>query len=131
MTKGGFRETGLQALRFGAVGFAATATHVGVAALAHWAGGLAPQGANLAGFVAALGVTYLGNQRWTFGGRAPHRRALGRFPAMAAVSLAGSGAATWIATGPLGLGFGWALALVAVAVPALSFALARYWVFRA
>lgn len=124
--------TGLarEAWRFAVVGLSATATHVGVAALAHWIAGMPPQAANAAGFLAAAAVTYLGNHRWTFGRRARHRQALGRFPAMAAVSLAGSAAATWLATGPLGWGYGPALALVAVTVPALSFVIARVWVFR-
>lgn len=125
------RALAREAALFAGVGVLATLLHVAVAALAHWALGLAPQGANLAGFAVASAVTYYGNQRWTFGGRARHAAAARRFPVMAAASLGASSLVTWLATALLGWSYGAALALVAVTVPGLTFLLAKIWVFRA
>lgn len=119
-----------QIARFATVGVAATLTHVGVLGLAHWALGAGPQLANVFGFLVASSVTYWGNQRWTFEGRASHSDAASRFVLLAAASLGASSAATWIATDVMGWGVAGAMALVVTTVPALSFVLSRVWVFR-
>ncbi len=125
------RQLALQFGKFASIGVLATLTHIAVAALMHWVLGAGPQGANLAGFLIASAVTYFGNQRWTFGGGARHGQALRRFPVMAAASLGCSSGVTWLATEQFGWGYASALLLVAVTVPAVTFAIAKLWVFRA
>jgi len=73
---------------FGAVGVAATAVHLSIAwVLLGPLGGLA---ANAAGFVAGLGVTYLGNYFATFKSEAAHGPTLVRFLVVSAATLAAS-----------------------------------------
>lgn len=111
------------------IGLAATAVHVTVALCARRFLHASPLAANFLGYGCAVGVSYIGNARWTF--RAAHRNAqLGRF---VVVSLAGLGlnqALTFLLTGVLRLPFAAALAVVVVAVPLFTFLLSRAWVFR-
>jgi putative flippase GtrA len=116
---------------FVVVGGAATLTHVTAALLARELAGLSPLGANLVGYGCAVGVSYLGNARLTFGRRALHGPQFLRF---LVVSLAGLGvtqALTWLLTQRLGWPFWAALGVVGVATPAFTFTLSRVWAFRA
>lgn len=115
---------------FALVGAAATATHVAGALGARELAGASPLMANFAGYLLAVGVSYLGNARLTF------RRAVWRGPQFArflVVSLLGlllTQALTWLLVQRLGWPFWAGLAVVAVAVPAMSFVLSRAWAFR-
>jgi putative flippase GtrA len=120
---------GPQALRFAAVGLAATAAHAGVALAAAAVFGLAPLLANLAGYLAAVLLSYLGHARLTFGTRGGHAR---RAPRFAAVSLGGlllSAAITSVVCGALGGSLALAMACVTLVVPAASFLANRRWAF--
>lgn len=115
---------------FAVVGAAATATHVTVALVARSLFRHTPMEANVVGYLAAVGVSYLGNARLTFRRRARDGGQMLRF---ATVSLAGLGLTQGLtrllvtrARWPFAAG----LAVVAVAVPAFSFVLARAWAVR-
>lgn len=128
-TSPGSSAIGPQALRFAAVGLAATAAHAGVALAAASTFGLAPLLANLAGYLAAVSLSYGGHARLTFGGRGGHAR---RAPRFAAVSLGGlllSAAITALVCGPLGGSLGLAMACVTLVVPTASFLVNRRWAF--
>lgn len=115
---------------FAIVGAAATATHV-VAALAarEWAG-LSPMAANFVGYLCAVGVSYLGNARFTFRRAVWHGPQFMRFVVVSLLGLALTQGLTWLLVERLGWPFWAGLGVVAVAVPALSFALQRLWAFR-
>ncbi|SEM90549.1 Putative flippase GtrA (transmembrane translocase of bactoprenol-linked glucose) [Loktanella fryxellensis] len=117
-----------QARRFAGVGAIATLVHVGVALLATHLLALLPLLANLAGFIAAVAVSYAGHARYTFRVGQPDRRHLRRFMALSLVSLAVSSLVTalWTRNG----GQMWqGMALVAATVPAVSFLVSRLWIF--
>lgn len=116
---------------FAVVGIAATLTHVAAALATRALAGVAPLEANLVGYIAAVGVSYLGNARLTF--RRPAWRG-GQFLRFVVVSLLGLGvtqALTWLLVLRLGWPFWAGLGVVAVATPSFSFALSRAWAFRA
>jgi putative flippase GtrA len=116
---------------FAVVGACATLTHVAVALAAREMAGLGPMQANFAGYLLAVGVSYVGNARLTFRRRALHGPQFARFIAVSLLGLALTQGLTWLLVERLGWPFAGGLAVVAVAVPALSFVLARAWAFRA
>lgn len=120
---------GPQALRFAAVGVAATATHAGVALAAASVLGLAPLLANLAGHLAAVALSYAGHARMTFGIRGGHARRLPRFAAVSLGGLLLSAAITSLVCGTLGGSLALAVACVTLVVPAASFLVNRRWAF--
>jgi putative flippase GtrA len=120
-----------QGATFAVVGLLATATHLVTALVAREGLSASPMTANFAGYVAAVGVSYLGNARWTFGRPALHGVQFVRF---LVVSLAGLGlnqAITWLVAVRLGLPFWVALGAVVTVVPVFSFLISRLWAFRA
>jgi putative flippase GtrA len=116
---------------FAAVGVAATLTHVTIALAAREFAGLAPLQANLAGYLAAVCVSYFGNARLTFQRRVLHGPQFARFAAVSLLGLAVTQGLTWLLVQRLGWPFWAGLGVVAVAAPALSFTLARVWAFSA
>ena len=116
---------------FAVVGATATLTHVAVALAARELAGLSPMQANLAGYLLAVGISYLGNARLTFRRRALHGPQFARFVAISLLGLALTQGLTWLLVQRLGWPFWGGLGVVAVAVPALSFVFARVWAFRA
>jgi putative flippase GtrA len=119
----------LQLGRFGTLGALATATHLSLA-MAALAVGAQPWQANLAGFLAAVGLSYVGNARWTFAAPLWSPAQAARF---IVVSLAGL-ALNQALTAAFSQGLRWppvaSVIVAALAVPALSFVAARLWVFR-
>ena len=120
-----------QVLVFGLVGLTATATHYGVAF------GLSekvtPYVANFAGFLAAIGVSYLGHLRLTFKlgwEQADHSYRLPRFLFVAVSGFALSQLALAAALGPFRLPLSMALGVAVIAVPTFTFLVSRLWVFR-
>ncbi len=63
----------LRVVRFGIVGVAATATHVGTTLLLVETAGLSPELATTLGMTLAMWVSYFGHQMFTFGVAADHR----------------------------------------------------------
>lgn len=115
---------------FAVVGALATGTHVAAALAARELAGLAPLAANLVGFLCAVGVSYLGNARFTFGRDVLHGPQFMRFLAIALAGLGLTQALTWLLAEQWGWPFWMALGVVAVATPTLSFILQRIWAFR-
>lgn len=115
---------------FVVVGVAATACQVGVSLAAQRWLGLGPVLASLAGYVASVGVSYLGNSRLTFRRPALHGPQFARF---ATISLTGLGinlGTVWIATHALGWPLWVAMVPVVMVVPASTFVMSKFWAFR-
>jgi len=118
-----------QAARFGAVGLAATVTHVlAVVAMVELAA-VPVLTANFGAFLIAVLVTYLGNHRWTFECEGAHARYFPRFVAIAALSLALGQMIVWVITQRAGGDYRIAVAVVALIMPAFGFAASRFFVF--
>ncbi len=115
---------------FALVGVAATVTHLAVALGGREAAGLSPLAANLAGYLAAVGISYLGNARLTFRRRAWQGGQFARFLTVSLLGLGLTQALTWLLVMRLSWPFWAGLAVVAAAVPAMSFGLSRLWAFR-
>jgi len=114
---------------FALVGLAATAVHALVALLAREELHATAMQATVSGYICAVGVSYLGNARYTFGRPALHGSQFLRF---LVVSLAGLGAnlgLTWLLATRLGWPFPAALAVIVVVIPSLSFAGSKLWAF--
>lgn len=124
------RRLAREGLVFAGVGLAATATHAAVALAVRAAFDASPLDANLAGYLSAVGVSYLGNARLTFGRPALSGRRFLRFLVVSLMGLAAGQAITWALAERLGWPFPAALAVVVVTIPALSFAAAKLWAFR-
>lgn len=118
-----------QLVRFGGVGALATLAHVMVALAVQAALSVTPQQANLAGFAAAIVLSYAGHARVTFGAPLRSGPQLLRFGLLSLVGLATSGLTVHAATEVLGLGFGAAMLAVGLIVPGVSFLVMRFWVF--
>ncbi len=124
-----FRSFGGELARFGVVGALATAVHYTVALSAN--AYVVALVANVLGYLAALSVSYVGHQRWTFRLAAEaidHRRQLPRFAVTSLSALALSQGAV-AATQFIGVADAGALAAGVVVVPVWTFLLGRFWVF--
>jgi putative flippase GtrA len=118
-----------QAAVFAAVGLAATGTHVLAALAFRHLAGLAPLTANFLAYLCAVGVSYFGNARLTFG-----RPALkgGQFLRFLVVSLFGLGVTqglTWLLVEQAGWPFAAGLSVVAIVTPAATFTASKLWAF--
>jgi putative flippase GtrA len=115
---------------FGAVGVAATLTHVLIALALEGLAGLEALLANLIGYTCGIGVSYFGHARLTFG--APSRNAA-QFVRFLAVTLFGLGLnqlIVWACVHRLEWPFWMALVAVVLLVPGPTFLLAKLWAFR-
>jgi putative flippase GtrA len=101
-----------------------------VALAAHHLAGAGPLAANLIGYACAVGVSYLGNARFTFGRRALHGAQFTRFVVISLAGLGANQAITYVLVDRLGWPFWAGLAVVVTVVPAASFAAARFWAFE-
>lgn len=118
-----------QLLRFAGVGGLATGVHVLVALFAQASLPVSAQGANLAGFTAAVLLSYIGHARFTFAVATQSAAQFLRFCFLSALGLATSSATVWLITTQLGQSFMVAMVAVAVMVPAASYLAMRFWVF--
>jgi putative flippase GtrA len=119
-----------QVLRFGGVGGAATVLHVTVALAVQTLFQAPGQVANLAGFAAAVLLSYLGHARYTFGVDAQSGPQFARFLLLSGLGLATSSATVWLVATKLGFGFTVAMVAVAIVVPTASYLAMRFWVFQ-
>lgn len=119
-----------QLLRFGCIGAAAAAVHMGVVALLV-PFGLHPLLANIIGFVSAFNVSYLGHRFWTFGNRTPlsHKRSIARFWGIAVTSFAINELLFFLFLNYTTLPYLVALFLVLILVTPITFILSRVWAF--
>ncbi len=121
-----------QVLRFALVGAAATCTHYIVALIS--AIHINLYGANLLGYVAAVAISYLGHQRFSFRVAAEdvsHQRQLPRFVAGSLGGLALSYLLLALMRDWLGAPNWLSLAVAVGLVPVYAFVLNKLWVFRA
>jgi len=116
---------------FVVVGVAATACQVGVTLAAHRWLGLGGVVASIVGYVASVGVSYLGNSRLTFRRPALHGPQFVRFTTISLAGLAINLATVYAATHALGWPLWLAMAPVVLVVPASTFLMSKFWAFRA
>ncbi len=119
-----------QIRRFATIGLLATAIHITVAYFAESYGALSPQLANLAGFIAAFLISYIGHLRYTFQRQGGSDRYFRRFLILSAFNFVASSYVIYALTVKLGVDFLWALTVVAVVVPSISFIAAKFWAFN-
>jgi len=117
-------------IRFGVAGLLATLTHVSVFVLLVEAFRLRPVVASAPAFLAAVGVSYVLNYRWTFTATGPHRVTLPRFLLVSGAGLLLNLLITWLVVDLLGWWYGLALLAVILVVPLTTYLLSRFWVFR-
>jgi putative flippase GtrA len=117
-------------LLFLIVGGCAAATHYLVTLGVDAATRLDPAWSNLAGFLCAFPVSYLGHRRFSFAGtQARHRQALPRLLAVSCAAFAGNQLmlAALLRYTPLPLWIALGIVLVCVAVS--TWVMGRYWAF--
>lgn len=121
-----------EVVRFALVGASATAVHYFTALLL--AGHASIYLANLAGYLAAVGVSYFGHLHFTFrrkGAGGGHGARLVRFAVVSVLGMLSSQAALGLSHSAAGLPDAVAIAIAVVVVPGFSFIAQRLWVFRA
>ncbi|MFO1199831.1 MAG: GtrA family protein [Burkholderiaceae bacterium] len=122
------REIGT-ALRFGVVGAAATGVHVSVALSLFLKTGAGIWLANVAGFLAAAGVSLLGQHRWVFGSSRPLRATALPFLAVAAAGFAFNNLVVGTLSVGLAASGSASLTIAALLTPAATYAINRFFVF--
>ncbi len=120
-------------VRFGVTGVAATLAHLAVFALLFDAIGLYAPLANGLSAVFASVVSYVGQRYWVFGDRAAgaSRARIIRFAISLGLAAISHAAILWAALHLFGLDPYVGAVLAIVIVPAMSFAINRFWVFGA
>lgn len=119
-----------QLSRFGVVGALATATHFVVAIMVHHGVGLPAYLANTIAFLVAFGVSYGGHFSWTFAGQGNHRRSVLRFAVTAFAMFVLNQIILMTMIEGFAAPFALALGVALLVVPAVTFAMAKFWVFR-
>jgi putative flippase GtrA len=115
---------------FAVVGAVSTAINY-VAALAAQHGlGLGPLPAGVAGYAAAVSVSYFGNSLLTFRRPAMHGPQFARFAAISLVGLAINLGLVFLGAHALGWPLWKALIPVVLIVPAATFVMSKFWAFR-
>ena len=119
-------------IRFGVVGFVSTAIYFAVTAIS---GNppirLDPMLANLAGFLASVGASYLGHHSFTFRAAGAHHHYLPRFGVTTVILFGASALVMAISRYWLELDHTLATAIVAVSYPVASYLLNSLWTFAA
>ena len=119
-----------QISRFGFVGVAATAVHVGVGLGLHEGIGMLPFWANLAAFCCALGVSFVGQTRFTFPDSTADHGTFARFTVVAVSGLGLNQLIVWVVTSILGRTYELARVVIILTVPAVTFLLLKFWALR-
>ena len=123
------RETVRQGGTFLAVGLAATGVHALAALAARDIGHASAMLATSTGYVCAVGVSYLGNARFTFGRPAMDAAQFARFLVVSLIGFAANLAITHLLADRLKWPFAATLAVIVVIIPALSFTASKLWAF--
>ncbi len=117
--------------RYGLVGIIATIIHSGIALIMHEWIGLQPFWAHAIGFCGGLITAYLGHYHYSFKDDGAHKN---RFPKFVISSLIGFGlhqGGVLLLVSYFQLDYSTqALPLLMVFVPALTFLMSKFWVFR-
>lgn len=123
------RETIRQGGAFLAVGLAATGVHAIAALAARDLAHLSPVAATSTGYVCAVGVSYLGNARFTFGRPAMDAAQFGRFLVVSLLGFAANLGITHWLSDRLHWPFPATLGVIVVVIPVLSFTASKLWAF--
>ena len=116
-------------LTFLLVGATATLAHIVTAILAEAALGLPPQGANLAGYLTAVGLSYAGHAHFTFRVRGNHTTHLPRFLTISLAGLfIGAAVVSYFETRQ-NVPFAAAMVVVGAVVATATFLLSKFWAF--
>jgi len=118
-------------VRFAVVGAIATAIHAAVFSLLIESTRIDPVAATVVAFAVAFAAGFVLNRRWTFGSRADPVAQLPRYLVAQLAGLALSAAIMYVAVHVQRWSPYAGLALSIVLVPPVTFALSRWWVFRA
>ena len=114
---------------FAVVGVAATALNYGAAMGAQQLLRLGPLSAGMAGYAAAVGVSYFGNSLLTFRRPAIHGPQFARFAAISLVGLAINLGLVFFGSHVMGWPLWQALIPVVLIVPAATFVMSKFWAF--
>lgn len=120
------REANLFAL----VGVTATACYAAVTLAAHAWLRLGPMSASVVGYLASVGVSYLGNSLFTFRQPVLHGPQAARFATISLAGFAVNQTITYVCAHLLGWPLTYTLVPVVVVVPATTFMLSKFWAFR-
>ena len=115
---------------FAVVGFTATAINYVAALAAQHLLGLAAMPAGVAGYAAAVGISYFGNSLLTFRRRAMHGPQFARFAVISLIGLAINLGLVFVGVHTLGWPLWKALIQVVLIVPVSTFVMAKFWAFR-
>jgi putative flippase GtrA len=116
-------------VRFGSVGVLSTLVYVLVANGLIWLTHMASALASVAGYLAGMAVSFLGQSRFTFKVQQAGMSHLTRFCIMSAIGLAISYWCVRLTTDVLGLASFWGTLGTAILVPLFSFVVMKLWVF--
>lgn len=120
-----------QAWRYLLVGAAGTLAHLGVLAAAVEWGGLGVAAGSVAGFCAALALSYVLNRHWTFQVDRPGGGSFWRYLLVCLSGLALNTAMVVLLVDWLHWGYLLAQLSVLFVVPVSNFVLSRHWAFEA
>ena len=118
-----------QAMRYIVVGGLGTAAHLAVLTLCVECLQLDVVRATVAGFLAALGVSYTLNHRWTFASKRPHASSLWRYVVVSVSGLLLNTGMVYTMVEYLHWWYLTAQISVIFVVPTSNFLLNRYWAF--
>jgi putative flippase GtrA len=115
---------------FVVVGVSAMAVHYVVTLSANHFVSLSPALANVAGFLCAFPVSYIGHRNFSFAGTASgHTKALVRLFGVSCLSFAGNQLLLWLLLTFTPLPLWIALGIVLIAVAVVTYLFSRSWVF--
>lgn len=117
-----------QFLSFGSVGMLATLAHVAVTYALLTATSIDPLAANLAGFLSAVGISFIGNANITFAYDAAWWPAFTRFAVVSLTSLGLTTSIVAVVEAQALPYWTYVLATLAI-VPPLTYLLSKFWVF--
>lgn len=116
---------------FTIIGALAALTHYLIAVGFEYSAMLSPSYANIAGFIAAFPVSYIGHRKFSFSGNdASHQQALPRFLSVAILGFLANQILTLNAIQYTTLPFWLALGVVMVIVAVSTYLLSRFWAFK-
>ncbi len=116
---------------FGMIGTAAAITQLGIVVLLVELTGLKPLIANVIGFLFAFNVSYFGHRNFTFSGTNTHHHvAIKRLFIVAASNFIANEGLFYIFLNLFKIYYPIALLLVLLILPAVTFLLGKFWVFR-
>jgi dolichyl-phosphate beta-glucosyltransferase len=116
-------------VRYAGAGVVGTAAHYGVLVASVELIGLSPTVATALGAISGAAINYVLNYHLTFASKAPHRRVLPRFLAVAALSTAVSAGGMWYAVHAMHIPYLAAQIFCTGLVLVLGFAFNRLWTF--